>query len=210
MPIQPYRTRSLRRVKRRTPSGKVVIHYRKRKPKKAHCSQCKKPLGGVPRDLPYKIRKLSKTQKRPERMYGGVLCPECLKNHLRNQYQKEQYKLEVGRLCIKISGREAGKYCVIVDKKDNSFVIIDGQVKRRKCNINHLIILEEKLNIKKGASTADVIKNFKKLKIEIKQKKKKVKKPKPIKKRKQKKKEEKPKEKKVKKKPKKTKKEGKK
>ncbi len=174
MPFQPFRTRTLRRIKVKTPSG-VVVHYKKRKPKSSHCSKCKEELHGVPRDLPYKVRQLSKTERRPERMYGGVLCPECLKSFLKEKYMKGQFELEVGRLCIKISGREAGNYCVIVDKKDNNFVIVDGQVKRRKCSVNHLISLEQKLDIKKNASTDEVIKKLKQMGIEVK-----IKKPKKV------------------------------
>ena len=206
MPIQPYRTRTFRKVKVKTPSGKVVIHYKKRKPKPAHCGKCKKRLHGVPRDLPYKIRRLPKTQRRPDRKYGGVLCPSCLKLLFKEQYLKKQSKLEVGRVCIKLSGREAGNFCVIVEIKDDNFVLIDGEVKRRRCNIDHLIFLEQKIKIKKGASTAEVIKELKKINIEVKTKKSKKPKPRPRKQRK--KKEVKPKEKKkeVKKKPKKSKK----
>ena len=35
----------------------------------------------------------------------------------------------VGSLCIKIAGRSAGSYCVVVDKIDETFVLIDGNVK---------------------------------------------------------------------------------
>ncbi len=46
--------------------------------------------------------------------------------------------MNVGRICIKISGREAGKTCVIIEKNDDNFVTIIGEVKKRKCNIKHL------------------------------------------------------------------------
>lgn len=183
MPIQPYRTRTFRKIKVRTVKG-VKIHYKKRKPKPAHCSKCKKILNGMPRGLPCKIRKLPKSQRRPERMYGGVLCPECLKQHLKEQYLKKSYTLEVGRVCIKIAGREAGKYCVIIDKKDNN-VVIDGDVRRKKCNINHLITLEQKLKIKKNATKQEVIKQFKAIGIDIIPKKSKKSKPRIKKQRKQ-------------------------
>lgn len=183
MPIQPQRTRTFRRIKKKL-AGRLTTHYKKRKPKAAHCADCKKVLHGVPRDIPSKIRKLSKTQRRPERIYGGVICPACLKVKLEQQHQKKSYPLEVGRLCVKTSGREAGSFCVVVDKKDNKFVLVDGQVKRRNCNINHLISLEQKIDLKKSASTADVVKEFKKIKIEIKTTKKKTSKPKPKKQRK--------------------------
>lgn len=76
--------------------------------------------------------------------------------------------IDIGRLCVKISGKDAGAYCVVVDKVDDNFVIIDGNVKRKRCNIRHLEPMEEILDIKKGASTATVHEAMKKLKIKIK------------------------------------------
>ena len=64
--------------------------------------------------------------------------------------------IEVGRVCIKTAGREAGKVCVIVDILDKNFVIVDGLVKRRRCNIKHLEPTEKKVDIPKGASTEEV------------------------------------------------------
>ena len=74
---QPQKTRSLRRVKRKTPGGRVVIHYEKRKPGRAHCSSCGKVLHGVPRVRASYLRRFPKSQLRPERPYGGVLCSKC-------------------------------------------------------------------------------------------------------------------------------------
>jgi len=73
-----YRTRSWRRVMRRTPGGRLEVHFEKRKPGPARCARCGRPLAGVPRERPSRLRKLSKTAKRPERPYGGVLCSTCL------------------------------------------------------------------------------------------------------------------------------------
>jgi len=69
--------------------------------------------------------------------------------------------MEIGRLCIKLAGREAGKKVVIVDVIDDNFVLIDGNVKRRRCNVDHLEPLPEKIDIKKGASTEEIKKIFK-------------------------------------------------
>ena len=65
MPITTYRTRSLRKVYVKTPGGKTTVHHRKRKPSKAKCGKCKALLKGVPRERPYKMQNMSKTQKRP-------------------------------------------------------------------------------------------------------------------------------------------------
>ncbi|MCK4497516.1 MAG: 50S ribosomal protein L14e [Candidatus Aenigmarchaeota archaeon] len=73
---------------------------------------------------------------------------------------------EVGRVCLKTAGREAGKYCVIVKKMDESFVMVTGpksltRVKRRRCNINHLEPLTERIKIKSDASDGEVLKAYK-------------------------------------------------
>ncbi len=69
--------------------------------------------------------------------------------------------IEVGRLCVKIRGREAGRKCVIVEIIDDNFVVITGPkdvsgVKRRRANINHIELLPEKINIEPGASDDEV------------------------------------------------------
>ena len=71
------RSRSLRRVKVRTPGSRVVTHFRKKKPSAAHCGGCGDVLKGVARERPYKMQNMAKTMKRPERAYGGVLCTRC-------------------------------------------------------------------------------------------------------------------------------------
>jgi large subunit ribosomal protein L14e len=70
--------------------------------------------------------------------------------------------LEIGRVCMKIAGREAGKYCVVVKKMNDAFVEVTGPkiltgVKRRRSNIEHLEPLEYILGISDGASDEDVI-----------------------------------------------------
>ena len=69
--------------------------------------------------------------------------------------------IEVGRLCIKQLGRENGKKCVIIDVMDKSFVLVTGPkkvtgVKRRRVNINHIMPLQEKIEVKRGASDEEV------------------------------------------------------
>ena len=69
--------------------------------------------------------------------------------------------IEPGRICLKIAGREAGKYCVIVERIDDSFVLITGpksitRVKRRKCNIDHLEPTEEKFDINSKAEDSQI------------------------------------------------------
>ena len=79
--------------------------------------------------------------------------------------------IEIGRLAVKIAGRDAGKKCAIIDILEPGFVLIDGETRRRKCNIKHLEFLEDKIDIEKGADRKTVIQAFKKIGIELKEKK---------------------------------------
>ncbi|MGA2523902.1 MAG: 50S ribosomal protein L14e [Candidatus Bathyarchaeia archaeon] len=63
--------------------------------------------------------------------------------------------IEVGRI------RENGKKCVVIDVMDKSFVLVTGPkkvtgVKRRRVNINHVMPLQEKIEVKRGASDDEV------------------------------------------------------
>ena len=98
--------------------------------------------------------------------------------------------IKVGRLCIKVAGRDAGLKCVIVDVIDDNFVTIDGQTRRRKCNIKHLEPLKDTIKLKPKADHKTVISEFKKLDIETKEKKSREKTEKPKKQKKVKKKKE--------------------
>ena len=67
---------------------------------------------------------------------------------------------EVGRLCLKIAGRDAGRTCVVVEEIDTLFVVVDGDVRRKKVNIKHLEPLAEVVDISVKASPAEVQKLF--------------------------------------------------
>jgi len=75
--------------------------------------------------------------------------------------------IEIGRLCVKLAGRDAGKTCVVVDIVDKNTVLIDGQTRRRKCNLLHLEPLKQTVQLGKGASHDEVAKAFSALKLEV-------------------------------------------
>ncbi|NMC06110.1 MAG: 50S ribosomal protein L34e [Candidatus Lokiarchaeota archaeon] len=79
MPSGKYKSRTFTRKKTRLPGKKNVIHYDRRKPEFAHCKECGNVLGGMPHARNSKIARIPKSRKRPERPYGGNLCPNCLK-----------------------------------------------------------------------------------------------------------------------------------
>ncbi len=85
--------------------------------------------------------------------------------------------VEVGRVCVKIAGRDAGLKCVVVDVLNKSTVLIDGQTRRRKCNVAHLEPLQQTLKIDKNASHDKVVSAFKELDVVIVERKSKAKAP---------------------------------
>lgn len=70
---------------------------------------------------------------------------------------------DIGRICVKVVGRETGSHCVIVELKDDNYVVVTGPkgisgVRRRNCNVRHLEPLETVLAISKGADDEAVAK----------------------------------------------------
>ncbi len=69
--------------------------------------------------------------------------------------------IEVGRICVKQAGRECCTKCVVIDVLDKSFVLVTGPkkltgLKRRRVNINHLMPIEDKVDVNRGASDDEV------------------------------------------------------
>ena len=74
--------------------------------------------------------------------------------------------IEVGKICVKIVGQEAGKKCVIVDVVDKNFALITGPktvngVKRRRANVEHLQPTKECVEINRGATDDEITKALK-------------------------------------------------
>ena len=70
--------------------------------------------------------------------------------------------IEIGRICVKITGREAGRKCIVVDIIDENFALITGPrkvsgVKRRRVNISHIEPTEMKIDILREATDEEVI-----------------------------------------------------
>ena len=76
---------------------------------------------------------------------------------------------DVGRICVKLSGREAGRKCVVLDIIDKNFALVTGppkltEIKRRRVNIQHIEATQERIEIKKGAADEEVTKALEKAK----------------------------------------------
>ena len=67
-----------------------------------------------------------------------------------------------GRVVLKIAGRDAGRMGVVVEELDTPFVLVDGNVRRKKVNVKHLEPLPQSLELSAGASHEEVAALFKK------------------------------------------------
>lgn len=68
---------------------------------------------------------------------------------------------DVGRVCVKLRGREEGSECVVVDVIDRNYVVIAGpDVKRRRVNMHHLRPLDRVVDLGRDASDEEVAAAF--------------------------------------------------
>lgn len=73
--------------------------------------------------------------------------------------------MEVGTVCIKTKGREAGAMVVVLSKAKEGKVLIDGpKAKRKNCNVLHLFPTGKKAKVKEEESHEGVVKALKSLK----------------------------------------------
>jgi large subunit ribosomal protein L34e len=75
----------MKKIAKRTPGGKLTIHYRREKVGFARCARCKKPLIGVPSLSRVEISRLPKSRRRPTRPYGGYLCSRCMRSEIKKR-----------------------------------------------------------------------------------------------------------------------------
>ncbi|MEM2145897.1 MAG: hypothetical protein QW279_11085 [Candidatus Jordarchaeaceae archaeon] len=88
MPSPKYRSRSMLRKKVRTPGGNLTPHYSRKKADKPVCASCGAFLPGCKSESAQNVK--SRTQRRPERPYGGYLCPRCLRLLYKNSVRGSQ------------------------------------------------------------------------------------------------------------------------
>lgn len=85
--------KSIRSGKRKlvkTPSGKYYFKKYRGKPDYHKCALCKRRLPGTNRGTQVEISKLSKSERSPNRPYGGQLCSPCLRRKLINKARSSQ------------------------------------------------------------------------------------------------------------------------
>lgn len=80
--------KTMKKVRRKTITGRNAFTYRKARVAAAVCGNCGRELHGVPRLNKYLLAKLSKTEKRPNRKFGGYYCSNCTKELMRAAARK--------------------------------------------------------------------------------------------------------------------------
>lgn len=78
MPRPGLRSKAQARKKLKTPGNRNATHYWRKKPSKAHCAVCKKPLQSIPRLRPSDMKKTNLASRRANRIESGRYCAKCL------------------------------------------------------------------------------------------------------------------------------------
>lgn len=68
--------------------------------------------------------------------------------------------IEIGRICVKKYGRDAGSKAVVTRLIDKNFVgiVTAERKKERRCNIRHLEFLSQKIDIKDKSALENALK----------------------------------------------------
>ncbi len=94
MPRGMFKSRTFRRIFKKLPGGTTKLRYEQRKPQVAHCGRCGAQLHGMPRVRAQVLATMPKSQKRPERPFGGVLCSRCLRDMIKIEAREENSQEE--------------------------------------------------------------------------------------------------------------------
>lgn len=90
---------------RRTPGGRVAIHYSGGKPGKHSCAICGSILHGMPHGKSVsKLGKLSKSEKRPEAIFAGTLCSKCRTAAVENAVKVREGFKELNKVALDSRG----------------------------------------------------------------------------------------------------------
>ena len=84
MPRPGLRSKAQKRKTVTTPGNQSTTHYWRKKPTKAQCSICKRPLQAVPYLRKAQMQKTNKTNRRANRLGSGRYCAKCLHDLIRD------------------------------------------------------------------------------------------------------------------------------
>eukprot|EP00186_Timspurckia_oligopyrenoides_P003726 CAMPEP_0182441450 /NCGR_PEP_ID=MMETSP1172-20130603/411_1 /TAXON_ID=708627 /ORGANISM="Timspurckia oligopyrenoides, Strain CCMP3278" /LENGTH=99 /DNA_ID=CAMNT_0024635735 /DNA_START=49 /DNA_END=345 /DNA_ORIENTATION=- len=85
-----YATRSNLIKKVKTPGGKLLVHYLKKKAKVPVCGDTGEKLNGIASTRPNTRMNISRPKKTVSRAYGGVLCGSALRDRIVRAFLMEE------------------------------------------------------------------------------------------------------------------------
>ena len=80
--------RSGKRKYRKTVSGKITIYRPGKKTSPPKCARCDNLLPGVAKGTRVEVRRLTKSQRTPNRPFGGNLCSPCTRRKIIEKVRK--------------------------------------------------------------------------------------------------------------------------
>ncbi|CAJ0565251.1 unnamed protein product, partial [Mesorhabditis spiculigera] len=88
-----YNTPSNKTKVKKTPGGKLVFHYVKKRGKVPRCGDTGVKLHGITAARPRELSRLTRRHKTVTRVYGGVLCPAAVKERIIRAFLCEEQKI---------------------------------------------------------------------------------------------------------------------
>ncbi len=88
LPRPGLRSKAQARKNVKLPGTQNNLHYWRIKPKRAHCSICKRPLQSIPRLRDSKMKKTTRTSRRANRIESGRYCSKCLQTLIKESVRQ--------------------------------------------------------------------------------------------------------------------------
>lgn len=94
MPKPMHRSRSFKRSDRITLKGRHVVHFRRAKNSFPHCAICRLELNGI-------SIKGGRSRRTNSRLFGGVLCANCVADVIKLGSRVEQGEMKLDDISMK-------------------------------------------------------------------------------------------------------------
>ncbi len=88
-----YRTLGNKITAVKTPGGRLVASYLKKRGSVPKCGDCKVELFGIPAKRPAQFRNLHKRDQTVSRAYGGSRCSHCVRSRIVRAFLVEEQKI---------------------------------------------------------------------------------------------------------------------
>jgi len=76
--------KSIKKIRKKSVTGRNIFVFRKERISAPICNNCGRELHGIPRAANVQLSKLAKSERRPNRKFGGYYCASCTKELFRN------------------------------------------------------------------------------------------------------------------------------